>query len=183
MPPAWNTHKIPIETASEPWKQFVGEACPHGRKLVLVDGTYIRNHFDSDFSQGGNGFRYRFIPRGEIWIDIDINPDEHAFIAFHECQEIERMRSGLSYDRAHDQSKRLEDAFRHQLLKDHPMPKKQPKLRGKTRTLASKYIAEEMETKKYPRSQAIAIGISRARSKVKKTTRQKRIQAIIDKHL
>jgi hypothetical protein len=93
------------------------------------------------------------------------------------------MRSGLSYDRAHDQSKRLEDAFRHQLLKDHPMPKKQPKLRGKTRTLASKYIAEEMETKKYPRSQAIAIGISRARSKVKKTTRQKRIQAIIDKHL
>ena len=45
-----------------------------------------------------------------------------------------------------------------------------------------------METKKYPRAQAIAIGISRARTqgsatRAKKTAHQKRIQAIIDKHL
>lgn len=37
------------------------------------------------------------------------------------------------------------------------------KLRGQTRELASKFIAEEIRTGKYPREQAIAIGISRAR--------------------
>ncbi len=61
-------------------------------------------------------------------------------------------------------------------------PKKQPKLRGKARTLAGKYIAEEMRTKKYPRAQAIAIGISRARTQAKKNAHKKRIQAIIDRH-
>jgi len=49
---------------------------------------------------------------------------------------------------------------------------------GKTKTLASKYIAEEMKTKKYPRKQAIAIGISRAKTDAKKkqsVTRLKRL--------
>jgi hypothetical protein len=37
------------------------------------------------------------------------------------------------------------------------------KLTGTARKLASKYIEEEIETGQYPRSQAVAIGISRAR--------------------
>lgn len=191
-PEGKRTAKIPIEFSGKTWKKFIGEACPHGLKIALVDGTYVRNHFDSDFSQGGNGFRYpRFISRKEIWIDSEIHKDEWPFIAFHECQEVERMREGLDYEHAHDQAKRLEDSFRHHHPKGLAMAKKtaskktskkQPKLRGKTRDLASKYIAEEMHTKKYPRAQAIAIGISRARTQAKKTAHKKRIQAIIDKH-
>ncbi len=42
-------------------------------------------------------------------------------------------------------------------------PRSSEKLRGQTRELASKFIAEEIRTGKYPRKQAIAIGISRAR--------------------
>ena len=192
MKPSWQTTSIPTEHSGVPWKKFIGEACPHGLKIALVDGTYVRNHYASDFSQGGNGFRYRFVPRKEIWLDVDINQAERAFIAFHECQEVERMRMGYGYSRAHDQAKLLEDGFRHHELKDITMAKKtpakkttkkQPKLRGKARDLASKFIAEEMKTQKYPRAQAIAIGISRARTQVKKTAHSKRIQAIIDKHL
>lgn len=52
--------------------------------------------------------------------------------------------------------------------------KKPAKLKGKAQTLASKYIAEEIETGKYPRQQAIAIGLSRARAATKKTTARKR---------
>lgn len=58
-----------------------------------------------------------------------------------------------------------------------------PKLTGSTRALASKYIAEEVATGKYPRRQAIAIGISRARAASKKPTLSPKIRAIIDKHL
>lgn len=65
------------------------------------------------------------------------------------------------------------------------MPRKKTKksLLGKTRALAGKFIAEEMRTKKYPRPQAIAIGISRAKAKVKKESFETHLQAIIDKYL
>lgn len=59
---------------------------------------------------------------------------------------------------------------------------KQPKLQGTTRSLASQYIAEEMRTQKYPRKQAIAIGISRARAKTKKERQKRTIDAIMRKY-
>jgi hypothetical protein len=45
--------------------------------------------------------------------------------------------------------------------------KKYRKLTPKEKKLSSKYISEEIETKQYPRKQAIAIGISRAKAKAK----------------
>jgi hypothetical protein len=112
-PPAnWQTTAVPKRKSNQPWKSDLGEACPHGRRIVIVDGTYVRNHFDSDFSQGGNGYRYKFIPKDEIWIDFEIREEEWPFIAFHECQESEEMKKGMSYDKAHDQAKRLEDRQR-----------------------------------------------------------------------
>ena len=44
-----------------------------------------------------------------------------------------------------------------------------PKLTNRVQKLASKYISEEIETGQYPRKQAIAIGISRAKAKIKKS--------------
>jgi hypothetical protein len=55
------------------------------------------------------------------------------------------------------------------------------KLTGKTRTLANKFIAEEVKTGKYPRKQAVAIGISRARAKTAKSRRRSRISANMDR--
>jgi hypothetical protein len=95
------------------WKDCLGEVCPHGLHIVLVDGTHVRNTYDSDFCQGGNGFAYpAFVPENEIWIDNCIPPRERALVAFHECVEAELMRGGASYDEAHDEAKRREDAWR-----------------------------------------------------------------------
>lgn len=95
-----------------PWKKSLGQKCPHGLHLVAVDGTYVRNRWDSDFVQGGGGFRYRFIPKGELWIDWSTPRAEWEFVLFHECHETERMRAGLSYDSAHTGAKRLENKAR-----------------------------------------------------------------------
>lgn len=86
--------------------------CPHGRAVMAVDGTYVRNHHDSDFSQGGNGFRYRFVPRGELWIDDAIPKVEWPYIGLHECYEAEKMKGGMDYERAHDAAKRVENKAR-----------------------------------------------------------------------
>ena len=100
--------------ALKSWRMRSGKSCPHGLQVILVDGTYVRDHFDSDFSQGGNGFRYDFIPKEEIWVDQEINRKEWGDIIFHECEEVERMKKGMDYDHAHDEAKALEDRRRHQ---------------------------------------------------------------------
>jgi hypothetical protein len=95
------------------WKDYLGEACPHGLHVVLVDGTHVRNTHDSDFCQGGNGFAYPgFVPKSEIWVDNCMPPGERALVAFHECVEAELMRGGMSYDEAHEATKRREDEWR-----------------------------------------------------------------------
>lgn len=104
-----------VQRSPAPWKEPTGEHCPHGREIVLVDGTWVRNHLDSDFSQGGNGYRYKFVPRGEIWIDAEIDPVEWPFIELHECEEAELMKRGHSYSRAHDRAKKIEDRARARL--------------------------------------------------------------------
>lgn len=110
----WHTHPVAdLSSQDLAWKRYMSEACPHGLLLVLVDGTHVRNTHDSDFCQGGNGFRYRFIPRGELWIDEQISEDEWPLIAFHECYEAELMRGGMDYDGAHLRAKMQEDRVRH----------------------------------------------------------------------
>ena len=111
--PTGRQHLLNLET---PWKQFLGESCPHDIKIALVDGTHVRNNFDSDFSQGGNGYAYDFVPKDEIWIDAEIDRIEWPYIAFHECQEIEHMKTRMPYDEAHDRAKHIEDLFRHSLM-------------------------------------------------------------------
>ena len=94
------------------WKVDSGLRCPHEKKIFLVDGTHVRNVHDSDFSQGGNGYRYKWIPKSEIWIDAHIPEDEWSLIVGHECQEAELMKSGVGYDKAHATAKRTEDKLR-----------------------------------------------------------------------
>jgi hypothetical protein len=108
------TPKRPPKAKSRPrWKDYLGETCPHGLHVVLVDGTHVRDAYDSDFCQGGNGFAYpKFVPKDEIWVDNCIPPGERALVAFHECVEAELMRGGASYDDAHEVAKRRENAWR-----------------------------------------------------------------------
>jgi hypothetical protein len=62
------------------------------------------------------------------------------------------------------------------------MAKKKRKLTAKEKRLASQYISEEIETRKYPRKQAIAIGISRARAAAKKTSHNHSIASIMKRY-
>lgn len=109
----WETTPIRPSRPKEPWKRSLGEACPHGFELFLVDGTFIRNNYDSDFVQGGNGQRYKFCPKRELWVDDSIPEIEIPFVALHECYETYLMeKHGYDYERAHNCAKRLENRMR-----------------------------------------------------------------------
>jgi hypothetical protein len=70
--------------------------------VYLVDGKEIRDNFKTDFTQGGNGYAYRWVPKNEIWIEDGLDESEIPFIILHELTEAKLMENkNLSYDEAH----------------------------------------------------------------------------------
>lgn len=77
------------------------------KKVWLVRGTELRKHY-VDFTEGGNGQRYKWIPDDEIWID-DANFHELDFILIHEIHEWCLMKhDGKAYDPAHESANVVE---------------------------------------------------------------------------
>jgi hypothetical protein len=67
----------------------------------IVDGRGVRDHFDPNFTQGGHHWRYRWVPRREIWIDDAIAHRELEYTLAHEAHELRLMREGMPYNDAH----------------------------------------------------------------------------------
>ncbi|MGB9598840.1 MAG: hypothetical protein ACPLZH_03300, partial [Minisyncoccales bacterium] len=70
--------------------------------LIFVDGGVVRRYFDPEFILGGHDLVYSYIPQGEIWLDIKMDPLEIPFTLLHEKKERELMKKGKSYDIAHE---------------------------------------------------------------------------------
>ncbi len=81
--------------------------------IWIVNGEAVRNAFFIDFTCGGHEFVYHFVPKGEIWLDDDMNPKDCKFVLLHELHERARMKSGWPYPKAHYESSRLEFHCRH----------------------------------------------------------------------
>src|SRR5262249_7589988 len=69
-------------------------------EVWIVDGRAVRDHFDPNFTQGGHHWRYRFVPRRQIWIDDAVAARELEYTLVHEAHELHLMRRGMSYDDA-----------------------------------------------------------------------------------
>ncbi len=79
----------------------------------IVDGNKVRDSVYTDWLYGGNGERYRFNPRNEIWIDNDISCQEYRYTLAHELRERHLMAQfGWTYDDAHDSALMLENNMR-----------------------------------------------------------------------
>ena len=79
----------------------------------LVNGKYVREHFYLDFTQGGHGYVYDFIPLNEVWIDDDLSTDERPYVIAHEFYERALMKEGVTYDTAHTAANVVEKSARH----------------------------------------------------------------------
>jgi hypothetical protein len=90
------------------WKKL-----ENGVSVWIVNGRLVRSAFDIDFTAGGHDHVYEFVPEGEVWIDNDIEEKERGFVLLHELHERNRMKEGLPYSKAHNESSRLEFRCRH----------------------------------------------------------------------
>lgn len=81
-------------------------------RVYFVDGKFIRDNIDPDFTEGGHHYVYGWIPESEIWLD-DHNRDELQYILVHELHERSLMAKGVDYDTAHEQANIKEQEARH----------------------------------------------------------------------
>ena len=76
---------------------------PDGTRVYIVDGDYVRDSSgDVNYTEGGHGYVYKYVPKGEIWIDVQLQSREIPLIVEHEYVEQHLMRDkGMPYERAH----------------------------------------------------------------------------------
>jgi len=79
----------------------------------IEDGRLVRSVFDVDFTEGGHDYVYEFVPQNEVWIDNDLEEAERPFVLLHELHERNLMAKGWDYDRAHEDSSKIEYHCRH----------------------------------------------------------------------
>jgi hypothetical protein len=83
---------------------------PGGAVLAhLVDGEWIRNHMDIDFTNGAHHLTRPYIPHDEIWIDREApGAGELEFLIRHQVRQRELMLGGTPYLKALSRCNRLE---------------------------------------------------------------------------
>ena len=79
----------------------------------VVDGRLIRSSFYIDFTEGGHDFVYKFVPKREVWIDDDLMEKERPYVLLHELNERQLMSQGWTYEKAHENSSKIEWKSRH----------------------------------------------------------------------
>jgi hypothetical protein len=104
---------IDQQVINQSWKKFIGTT-PDGWKVFVVSGQYIRNNFDTDYTEGGHWLVYpAYIPPYEIWIEAEQSKEDIEMSTIHEIVEAKIMYvAGLDYDHAHDIIIKLENLIR-----------------------------------------------------------------------
>jgi hypothetical protein len=72
-------------------------------KVLIIDGNLARSYYKTDYTEGGHGYVYPWVPKPEIWIEHGVDRREVPYIVCHEYLERRLMRDqGIDYDTAHE---------------------------------------------------------------------------------
>lgn len=69
------------KTRKLPYLRKVGQRGRIG--IWIVDGSYIRAHIDEEFTNFGQHYSFKYIPKEEFWIDQGVSPEEQKFFISH----------------------------------------------------------------------------------------------------
>lgn len=68
--------------------------------IWIVDGEYIRNKINEEFTNYGQHYRFKFIPKNEFWIDKERVPGEEKYFIDNMLVQNRLMSGGVSYLKA-----------------------------------------------------------------------------------
>ena len=72
----------------------------NGLTAWLVDGSWVRKNIDEEFSNFGHHYTYDEIPKGELWLDSETDPDERRFYLSHMRREYRLRERGIDEETA-----------------------------------------------------------------------------------
>ena len=72
----------------------------NGLTIWLVDGAYVRKNLDEEFSNFGHHYTFDEIPKGELWLDTETDPDEQKFYIGHMLVEYRARVKGVDSETA-----------------------------------------------------------------------------------
>lgn len=109
---AGRPHKrVPRQVYDQPYVTLPDPSGPI--EVWQVHGNLIRSYYRTDYTEGGHGYVYAWVPKTEIWIEHDLDPAEIPFVVAHEYVELRLMRDlAIPYARAHPISSKVEYALR-----------------------------------------------------------------------
>jgi len=119
---------VPPSKGRQPWKKEWGKIWD-GTTVYIVDGTYVRDHYDVDFVMGGHGYVYAtYIPKNEIWLENMVRSEDDALDLAHEIIEYILMKYKVisGYDPAHGATAQIEGLCR-KTIQGLPRPPKEKK--------------------------------------------------------
>ncbi len=90
-----------------------------GFKICLVNGEFVRNNLETDFTMGSHHLVSEFIPNHEIWVDVRNSKNDIFSLIHHELTEAKLMKEGMSYEDAHAIATQKEEEFRKQNFCEH----------------------------------------------------------------
>ena len=94
-----------MTTASQDIEQMHAQKKPYLKRdttigdlaVFVVDGQYVRNHIDIEFTNFGQHYRFPFIPKNELWLDREQSPGESGYFIEHMLIEHKLMSNGMNY--------------------------------------------------------------------------------------
>lgn len=81
-----------------PYKKKYGDF--FGFRVWIVDGRYVRENINEEFTNFGQHLRYKFIPKNEFWIDEEHDRNEIKYYVDHLLTEHRLMEEGVSLEKA-----------------------------------------------------------------------------------
>ncbi len=97
----------------------------NGFKVYIVDGEFIRNEKDIEFTNFGQHYKYPYIPKNEFWLDdTEQGRDEYKYFVQHMLVEYSLMSRGFSYHKASDMADKVEREARKRDIENRPIHKK-----------------------------------------------------------
>ena len=77
-------------------------------QVWIVDGSYIRGHIDEEFTNFGQHYSFSYIPKNELWIEMETKTNERQFFIDHLLVEHRLMAQGVSYNKSLEEADRVE---------------------------------------------------------------------------
>jgi hypothetical protein len=98
--------RLSLKKKFKPYLKKIGKYS--GFIVWFVDGNYIRTFINEEFTNFGQHYRFKFIPKDEFWIDKENSNNEVSFYIDHLLIENYLMKKGKSYDYAINKADSIE---------------------------------------------------------------------------